>query len=320
MDIKPAIPEETIQNWQRIVDLMAKLTDTPAGLIMRLAPTKTINVFVASNTEGNVWKKGDHCSFDPGVYCESVIRHGDPLFVPDALKDPDWCDNPDMKFEMSFYLGYPLLWPDGKAFGTICVLDTSSDNNAIQCKDLIAQFKKIVESDLNLLVEVAERKQAQAQLMEIQRELENRVKRRTRRLEEVNTALKVLLKEHEETKKELESSMLVNINELIIPNLHRAMKCNDTNKQDHYLDLVESGLMEITSSFSIELVQHFANLTPAEIQIINLIRQGKRTKEIASHLHTATSTVDYHRANIRKKMGLSNSSTSLNTHLNTTLA
>ncbi len=320
MDVKPGIPQDTLRNWQRVVDLMASLASTPAGLIMRVESTAEIRVVVASNTEGNAWKPGEQCRLvGSGLYCEEVIRRGDSLLVPDALKDPDWDSNPDIELGMTFYLGFPLLWPDGEPFGTICVLDLTPDNRAIECKKLIAQFKKVVENDLKLLVEIADRKRAGRELTNIKKKLEAQVISRTQRLEEVNTALKVLLREYELTKKEIEASILVNLNELIIPNLHRARKCKDNVKKKHYLDLVESGLQDITSSFSSELIHAFSNLTPAEVQVANLIRQGKKTKEIANFLNTATSTIDYHRSNIRKKMGISNRSTNLNIHLTSKL-
>lgn len=315
MNAKPVIPLDTLDNWQRVVDLIASLANTPAGLIMRVESTAEISVLVSSNSKGNVWTAGDKSKLGSGLYCEEVIRRGDSLLVPDALKDPGWDSNPDIELGMSFYLGFPLLWPDGQAFGTICVLDSSDNRQAIQCKKLIAQFKKVVENDLKLLVEIAERNQAEQELTKIKRQLEERVISRTQRLEEVNTALKVLLREYQLTKKNLEGSMLANLNELIIPNLHQARKCNDHLKKRQYLDLVESALEDVTSSFSSELVHEFSNLTRAEIQVANLIRKGKKTKEIASFLHTATSTIDYHRANIRKKVGISNCSTSLNTYL-----
>ncbi len=308
------IPSHTMASWQKVIDLMAKTTNTPAGLIMRLEPTKAMSVFVSSTSEGNAWKPGDQCS-ESGLYCETVIRTGDALLVPDALKDPVWDHNPDLKQGMSFYLGYPLLWPNGEPFGTICVLDTSTQNHAIECRELIVQFKNIIESDLKLIVEIEERKTIESQLIAIKLDLEDIVEQRTQHLQETNTALKVLLNEHEATKKTLESSMLANINELIIPNLHKAKKSIKNVKTTYYLDLVESSLNNITSKFSSELVQNFSDLTRAEIQVANLIRQGKKTKEIADSLNIATSTVDYHRANIRKKMGLQNQSTSLNTHL-----
>lgn len=319
METKPEIPEHTLESWQKVVNLMAELTATPAGLIMRLEPNDLLGVLVASQSIGNVWKPGDSCAFESGVYCEEVVRSGDCLLVPDALIEPEWKNNPDMELGMSFYLGFPLLWPDGEPFGTICVLDSKSDNNAVPCKELIAQFGKVVENDLARLIEIQQKEHAQQSLIQIKTELENRVINRTRRLEEVNTALKVLLREHEETRSEIEASMLVNISELIIPNLHKARKCNDPQQRLHYLDLAEAELRNITSSFSSDLLQNFSDLTRTELQVADLIRQGKRTKEIADFLNTATSTIDYHRANIRKKMGLSKSSSSLNTFLTSRL-
>ena len=319
MVTNPDIPAETIENWQQIVDQMAKITKTPAGLIMRLESEDTIKVFVASKSHENKYKPGDTCPFDPGLYCENVIRRRDFLLVPDALRDLEWDKNPDLEIGMNFYLGFPLIWPDGQIFGTICVLDQSDSNDAIECKQLIGQFKKVVENDLKLLVEVAERKQAQAQLMEIKKNLESRVIDRTKRLEEVNTALKVLLHEHELTKKELESSMLANINELILPNLQKATKTQNNANRNQYLSLIESGLREITSTFSSELVQKYSNLTPTEIRVANLIRQGKKTKEIATCMNTATSTIDFHRANLRKKIGISDRSITLRSHLSSSI-
>ena len=58
-----------------------------------------------------------------------------------------------------------------------------------------------------------------------------------------------------------------------------------------------------------------AGFTPAEIQITNLIKQGKTTKEIAEFLNLATSTIDSHRNNIRKKIGIKNAKTNLRAYL-----
>jgi DNA-binding CsgD family transcriptional regulator len=234
--------------------------------------------------------------------------------VPDAAKDSDWKNNPDMELGMSFYLGYPLVWPDGEVFGTICVLDSHDNKKAITCKDLIFQFKKVVDTDLKMLVEIEIRKQTQIELLEAQVELEQRVEARTRDLRDANTALRVLAENNSSAKVELESSMLANINELIIPYLHNLKKCEMRYEQYQYVDLIESSLREITSDFSHHLIQKYSNLTPTEVQVINLIRQGKKTKEIAQCMNTATSTIDFHRNNIRKKIGLTHRRTSLQSH------
>ena len=311
---KPPISPEILENWQRIVDLMAKISEAPAGLIMKLEVGENINVLVVSAKQQNLWKIGDNCALDSGLYCEEVVRRRDLLLVPDAAKDPDWENNPDMELGMSFYLGYPLVWPDGEVFGTICVLDSHDNKKAITCKDLIFQFKKVVDTDLKMLVEIEIRKQTQIKLLEAQVELEQRVEARTRDLRDANTALRVLAENNSSAKLELESSMLANINELIIPYLHNLKKCEMQYEQNQYVDLIESSLREITSDFSHHLVQKYSNLTPTEVQVINLIRQGKKTREIAQCMNTATSTIDFHRNNIRKKIGLTHRRTSLQSH------
>ena len=311
---KPPISLEILENWQRIVDLMTKISEAPAGLIMKLEVGESINVLVASANQQNLWKAGDNCALDSGLYCEEVVRRRDLLIVPDAAKDSEWENNPDMELGMSFYLGYPLVWPDGEVFGTICILDSQDNKKAVACKDLIFQFKKVVDTDLKMLVEIEIRKQAQIALLEAQVELEQRVEARTRDLRDANTALRVLAENNSSAKLELESSMLANINELIIPYLHNLKKCEMQYEQNQYVDLIESSLREITSDFSHHLIQKYSNLTPTEVQVINLIRQGKKTKEIAQCMNTATSTIDFHRNNIRKKIGLTHRRTSLQSH------
>jgi DNA-binding CsgD family transcriptional regulator len=311
---KPPISPEILENWQRIVDLMAKISEAPAGLIMKLEVGENINVLVASANKQNLWELGDNCALDSGLYCEEVISRRDLLLVPDAAKDSEWENNPDMELGMSFYLGYPLVWPDGEVFGTICVLDSHNNKKATACKDLIFQFKKVVDTDLKMLVEIEIRKRTQIKLLEAQAELEQRVEARTRDLRDANTALRVLAENNSSAKVELESSMLANMNELIIPYLHNLKKCETRYEKNQYVDLIESTLREITSGFSHHLIQKYSNLTPTEVQVINLIRQGKKTKEIAQCMNTATSTIDFHRNNIRKKIGLTHRRTSLQSH------
>ena len=314
VNAKPQISPEILQNWQRIVDLMAKISESPAGLIMKFEAGQSINVLVASANQQNLWEVGDNCALDSGLYCEEVIRRRDLLLVPNAAVDSDWENNPDMDLGMSFYLGYPLLWPDGEVFGTICVLDNHDNQIASAYRDLIFQFKKVVDTDLKMLVEIEMRKQAQIELLEAQTELEQRVEVRTRELSDANTALRVLVENNSIAKEELESSMLANINELIIPYLQNLKKCETREEQHQYINIIESSLCEITSDFSSHLLEKYSNLTPTEVQIINLIRQGKKTKEIAQCMNTATSTIDFHRNNIRKKIGLTHQRTSLQSH------
>src|ERR1700754_3349678 len=122
------IPDAILARWQDMVDLMAELVRVPVGLIMRYTGPD-IEVLVSSSTVGNPYHVGDREHFDDsGLYCETVIKTGEKLVVPNALADPDWANNPDVRLNMISYLGYPIRWPDKRPFGTICVLDR--DTNA----------------------------------------------------------------------------------------------------------------------------------------------------------------------------------------------
>jgi transcriptional regulator with GAF, ATPase, and Fis domain len=160
---KPDIPEEIQDGWQCIVDLMARTADVPAGLIMRADPPR-IQVLVSSTTECNPYNKGESADLGAGLYCETVMQECAPLLVSDALKDSRWDRNPDVEREMTFYLGYPLKWPDGDIFGTICILDGKDNPHAAGFRDLIAEFQQMVERDLRLIIERNERKRAEESL------------------------------------------------------------------------------------------------------------------------------------------------------------
>jgi len=346
---KPVIPDEMLAKWQRVVDLMARIVNVPAGLIMKIDPPQ-IEVFVSSSTKGNPYEKGERADLDTGLYCETVMAQRAPLLVPNALTDPIWDHNPDIKLGMIFYLGFPLMWPDSHIFGTICVLDSKENEHAVYYQDLISEFKEVIDSDLKFLVEIAERKQAEEALQKAHDELERRVEERTKELakinkglrkeissrkkaekalkekgaelkaktinlEEANTALKILLKRRDEDKMEFEEKVVSNVNELIIPYLEKLKRTKINDKQKSYIRILESNINDIVSPFAYHLSYKFLKLTPTEVQVANLIKQGKITKEIADIMNLATSTIDFHRNNIRKKIGIKNKKTNLRTYL-----
>ncbi|NMC77134.1 MAG: PAS domain S-box protein [Candidatus Methanofastidiosa archaeon] len=145
---KPDLPEEILEKWQRIVNLIAKIIRVPACLIMKVDPPE-IEVFLSSKTEGNPYHKGERASLNTGLYCETVMQKRESLLVPDATKDSEWDHNPDIALGMVYYLGFPIQWPDGQIFGTICVLDYKNNPNATTYKDLINEFKTTIETDLD---------------------------------------------------------------------------------------------------------------------------------------------------------------------------
>jgi DNA-binding CsgD family transcriptional regulator len=57
------------------------------------------------------------------------------------------------------------------------------------------------------------------------------------------------------------------------------------------------------------------SLTHRETTIANLIVQGKSSQEISTILNISESTINYHRNNIRKKVGIKNKSVNLQVYL-----
>jgi len=159
--------------------------------------------------------------------------------------------------------------------------------------------------------DITERKKTEEILKEHERELEINA----RNLEEVNTALKVLLKKRDEDRIELEEKVLLNIKELVLPYLEKIKKGGLDKSQSVYADILESHLKEIVSSFSYRLSSVYLNLTPAEINVANLVKQGKTNKEIAKLLNISTRTSAFHRERIRKKLGIKNKKTNLKAYL-----
>jgi signal transduction histidine kinase len=154
------LPREVVEKWQLIVDTMAEVVNVPAGLIMRLDRDE-IAVCVASRTAGNPYHVGETEIWeDSGLYCETAIKSGRRLLVPDALADPLWRDNPDVPRRMISYLGFPIRWPDHAPFGTICVLDNKANAYSDVHERLVEQFRDVIEHHLRLISRDSERQSA----------------------------------------------------------------------------------------------------------------------------------------------------------------
>ena len=162
-----------------------------------------------------------------------------------------------------------------------------------------------------VLRDITKRKLAEQELKE--RELELDVKNNG--LEEMNAALRVLLKRRDEDKSEMEEKVLLNIQELIMPYFEKLEKSRLDVRQTSLVSILESNLKDIVSPFARELTRNYLRFTPTEIQVANLVKQGNTTKEIADLMNVSGKTIESHRKNIRKKLGIKNKKENLQTHL-----
>jgi len=148
------------------------------------------------------------------------------------------------------------------------------------------------------------------------RKKERELQQKMTSFEEMNVALRVLLRKRDEYKMELEEQVLTNVKELVLPFLERLKKAPLMDeRQLSYLGLLESNLNDIISPFSRTLSSLRLGFTPTEIQIADLIKEGNTTKWIAELMHLSSRTIEFHRDNIRRKLGIKNKRANLRTHL-----
>jgi DNA-binding CsgD family transcriptional regulator len=188
--------------------------------------------------------------------------------------------------------------PRGEAYG---------DNYAVPIKNESGDIVHLVQITRN----VTRQKLAEKALKEREKEL----KLKAASLADLNTALRVLLDQKDNDKADIEEKVMLNMRELVIPFIEKLKKTSLTSKQAAYVQVLESNLNDVISPFSRTLSAKFLSLTPTEIQIAGMVREGKMSQEIADVLNLSKRTVESHRAGIRKKLGLKNKKANLRSHL-----
>ncbi len=182
---------------------------------------------------------------------------------------------------------------------------------------------------VGVAADVTELKQIQEALEKGNRNLDKKVKRRTVDLEkanrelkektetlrELNTALRVVIDNKDEAREDLKEHVICHLKTHIVPYLEKLKSTSLDPLQDTYVKVIEFNIEQAFDPLVSKLNSRYFNLSPAEIKIANLIKIGKTSKEIAGVMNISKGTVDWHRIQIRKKMGLQNKKISLRTKL-----
>jgi PAS domain S-box-containing protein len=164
---------------------------------------------------------------------------------------------------------------------------------------------------VSVVRDVSERKQAEEELHKKTEDLQAQA----RILEESNTALRVLVKQREQDRGQLEQRVQSNLKQLVLPHVETLMNTRLDTNQKAYLNIIRSNLHNIVSPFLGKLSPRYKGLTAREIQVADFVKHGLTTKEIAGLLNISPGAVEYHRMNLRQKLGLKKKSVNLRSHL-----
>ena len=137
-------------------------------------------------------------------------------------------------------------------------------------------------------------------------------------LQEANTALRILLSRIEQEKQEIYRDVKMNVEKVLMPILH-ALGSQLSPAQKKYVEMLRNSLEEITSPFISRLSLSYHSMTPTEIAICNMIRNGMCTKEIAEIRSVSEATVNHHREKIRRKLKITNQDVNLATFLQSSM-
>jgi PAS domain S-box-containing protein len=222
----------------------------------------------------------------------------------------------DVQLSSTLYHGV-----DGKPAGNIVILrDISAQKRAERelqtyrdhLEELVAKRTAELErANVKLEQQVEERLRAERSLRKHQKDL----RAQSHHLEEVNTALRVLLKQREQDQRELSEIVRRNVEELVSPYLEKVIHTRLDTRQTTLLQILETNLNHIISPFINKLMAEMGTLTPMEIRVADLIKAGKTNKEIAELLLVSKNTVLFHRHNIRTKLQIKNKKINLRAHL-----
>jgi len=187
-------------------------------------------------------------------------------------------------------------------------LDKAMSNLEEQIKERTSELE---HANQRLKEEYARSKEALNLLQEREKQLEENAVR----LKEANTAMEILLGKRDRDQQELINKLTLNIRELIMPYVDKLRLTNLNDRQETYVDIIESNLEEAASPIGKGMSDEYLKLTPAEIQVANLLKQGKSTKAIADIISLSPRTVESYRDSIRKKLGLKHKKINLRTYL-----
>jgi PAS domain S-box-containing protein len=130
-------------------------------------------------------------------------------------------------------------------------------------------------------------------------------------LQDFNKTLQSLESEHHRFQRDLAKHIEVKL----LPTLKKMSREPSLQIRQSYQEVLTKELASLSNSSEMEVDRDLLKLTPTEMEVCQYIQSGLSSKEIAEVMHSSFDTIQTHRKNIRKKMGLKGQKTPLCTYL-----
>ncbi len=303
----------------KVTDPIEKLSAGPVHFAYTGWASVKIHPFSRPTADENYYLIYDHpYSFEAQAWMDKGEKTKFPVCVMNAGYSSGWC-------EESF--GIPLVTAEieCRAKGDRHCRFIMAHPSRI--KDYISDYSKkaYIKYEHYEKIDIPEffkRKRLQDELRNNKNHLEQLVQERTdnlrktnQRLEETNIALKVVLKQMEQKEKNDKEIFLTNIKQSIMPYIHQLEETNPGKEQKRLLDQLKKNIHQIASPLISRLSSKYLNLTPMEIKVAALVKDGVVNKDIAQIMNVSLNTITSHRYKIRTKLGLKNKNANLRSYL-----
>ncbi|WP_027177503.1 PAS domain-containing protein [Maridesulfovibrio bastinii] len=146
-------------------------------------------------------------------------------------------------------------------------------------------------------------------------ELKENLKDKKEEVERMNIALRQVIKTVEEDRQEFRENLTNQVKKQMLPAINNIAKADEAEVREGYKSVIEEHLAELAGENSFESDAGLLRLSAREIEVCRLIQLGKGGKEVAASLNLSFETVQTHRKNIRKKLGLRGKKMSLYSYL-----
>jgi PAS domain S-box-containing protein len=210
----------------------------------------------------------------------------------------------DEKTAVQFHNEYIKAFRNGACTFECILKNNGTDRNFIISNAIFKTKEKNSAGLIGAMFDISEQKKVEETLLT-----------KTQELEDANKALRVVLDQIGLAKTDVEKRVYRNVKETILPDLERLKKTTRSPNKKKEIEVIRTNLNKISSVPAQKKTSVLMNLSPREIQIADLIRMGKSSKTISIMLDVTKSAVEFHRNNLRKKLGIRNRDINLRTYL-----